>query len=170
MAQSTAVTFARRAGHREEISRPIPPWGRGPAPERVRKSWEQLVAWMARDDLTSIDIVNMLREAGAPACQPEQVGILRGVIGYYVSARANAARHATKPKGGRPPFERIAAAVAELRRSIPEEVKTLEGEMSGRPDNLLPPTSGKLLDCGAYWRPHPKRTGLRGFRMRMLTH
>jgi hypothetical protein len=94
---------------------------------------------MAGDDLTNVDIVNMLREAGAPACQPEQVGNLCGVIGHYVGARAYAARHASEPKGGRPPFERIAAAVGELRRAIPEELKTLEWEMGGRPDDLLPP-------------------------------
>jgi hypothetical protein len=116
-------------------SRPSPPWGMGPAPGEVQECWEQLNSWKSREELTNADLVDMLRDAGAPECQPEHVGGLCGVIGGYMSARARAAR---LPTSGRKPFERIAAACAELRRVIPRELEFMKSDMDGFPDDQRP--------------------------------
>jgi hypothetical protein len=113
-------------------SRPSPPWGMGPAPGEVQECWEQLNSWKSRKELTNTNLVDMLRDAGAPECQPKYVGGLCGVIRGYMSARARAAH---LPTSGREPSERIAAACAELRRAIPYELERLEGEIRHRPDD-----------------------------------
>jgi hypothetical protein len=42
------------------------------------------------------------------------------------------------PKGDREPSTRIAAACAELRRAIPQELESLKSEVNGLPDDLAP--------------------------------
>ncbi len=107
-------------------SRPRPPWGVGPAPSEVQECWEQLNSWKSRDDFTTADLANMLRNSRAPECRLEQVEGLRGVIGGYISRRVRAA---CQPKSRREPPERIAAACAELRRAIPDELEWLKFEI-----------------------------------------
>jgi len=84
----------------------------------------------------------MLREAGAPECRPEQVEGLCGVIAGYVGARVRAAREgaAASSKGSRErePYERIAAACAELRRVIPLELETLKYDIYRYSDDEVP--------------------------------
>jgi hypothetical protein len=112
-----------------EPSKPDPICGTALTSEERQKFHEKILGWTPRPDLTIVDVTEMLREAGAPECRPGQVGNLCGVIGYFAAARARAARSASSPKDPRPLRERIAAAVAELRRAIPEELGLLESEL-----------------------------------------
>jgi hypothetical protein len=91
----------------------------------VQDCWSQLNIWSAVDDLTQLDLIRMLQEAGAPECQPEQVAGLCGMLGRYVSAR----RRGLHRKRNREPLKRIEAACAELRRTIPKELEWLEREL-----------------------------------------
>ena|SRR6266700_6952879 len=123
-------------------SRPSPPWGTGPAPGEVQECWERANSWKSRNKLTHADLIKMLCEAGAPECRPEQVEGLCGVIAGYVGARVRAAREgaAASSKGSRErePYERIAAACAELRRVIPRELETLKSDIYQYSDDEVP--------------------------------
>ena len=117
--------------------RPSAPWGAAPAPGEVQKWWRQLVSWQSRSDLTPADLTEMLSDAGAPECRPEQVTGLCGVLGNHMSARERSAaflKEKHKHKREREPSERIAAACAELRRAIPKEIEWLEHDMTGLPE------------------------------------
>jgi hypothetical protein len=81
----------------------------------------------------------MLQDAGAPECVPEQLAAIRGWIGYLVWAREDSAKRAASPaKRLRPPSERIAAAVAELRRAIPDRSEELMEEGVWANEDSLP--------------------------------
>ena len=82
-------------------------------------------------------MIRMLHEAGAPECRPKQVEGLCGVIAGYISSREAAA---ARPKGSRKrePYERIAAACAELRRVIPGELKYLKSVQYNYSDDEIP--------------------------------
>ena len=110
---------------------------KSPASLALVKFHEQLVAWEAARDLSDTDVLGMLREAGAPECPLERVGCLRAHVGRLITARrravAYAERDANRPKR-RDPADRIAAAVAELRRAIPEEIEWLGDERDSQPE------------------------------------
>jgi hypothetical protein len=102
----------------------------------VQQLYSNTLGRRAGGRLSNIEVFEMLREARAPDCVPEQLTALAGWIGYLASARDDAAsRAASTAKRARPIPERIAAAAAELRRAIPEQLHRLEEEMAWADDD-----------------------------------
>jgi hypothetical protein len=138
--KSDSTRRSARAGKRmKQNSRHIPSWGTDPAPEGVQQLYAMMLGGRVETRVSNQDVLQMLQDAGAPECVPEQLAAIRGWIGYLVWAREDSAKRAASPaKRSRPPSERIAAAVAELRRAIPDRREELmeEGVWWANEDSL----------------------------------